>query len=494
MRITNSMIMNSSKANINNNKLNVDKAQNTVATGKKIQVPSDDPITAIRALKLRNNLNELNQYYKKNVEDATSWMKTTEDSLTGIRTAVKSMYDSYMRGANGEMEVKDRATLKDELVALREEIMGICNSKALDRNIFTGYKTSTDFTFKEDNKTASYEIKQSFSGKDIETITYISGIKDFDRTNITGVDETEMPQSNKVYRISLGYQKVDSLGSFTYVDKNGNTQTVTPTTFHLDGSNADAAYTNVPANGAHFIAETGELIIGKDLYTQLVGLKADADGNLPINCTYTKTGFEKNDARPEMYYDCTDLEKDITYTKEDQVISYAVNFDQKLQVNIQISDVIGRDLVRNIDDLVNSIQRVEAAQDKFDEIQEMIDSNRYSGTELEQLQTHLSSAEKELDLQKGILQDIMEAGIGQTQKYEESITVAINDCGNRSRRLQLIQERLGNQQTNFEELKSANENVSESDAILELTAAKLAYESALTATGQISKISLLNYL
>lgn len=494
MRITNSMIMNTSRSNINKNKAAVDRAQYSVTTGMKIQVPSDDPITAIRALKLRNNLNELNQYYEKNVEDATSWMKLTEDSLVGMRTSVKSMYDAYMRGANSSLAAEDRASLKDEIVALREELMGLCNAKAVGRNIFTGYKTSTDFTFMNDERDASYEITQNFTGKDIGEFKYVSGIKGFDRNNITGVLESDMPQENTVYRLNLGYQGIDSLGSFTYVDKTGTSHTITPTTYNLDGTNNDAAYTTVPAGGANFIADTGELILSEDLYNELVSLTPDANGNPPISVTYTKTGFSKYEARPEMYYDCKDLVNNVEYTKEDQEIYYTVNFEQRLKVNTQISDVIGRDLIRNVDDMINALQRVDSAQAKVDEIQDMIDSGRYTGTTLEDLQTHLASAEKELDLQKGILQDVLEAGVGQTQGYEESITVAVTDAGNRSRRLNLIKERLGSQKTNFEDLKATNEKISESDALLDLTAAKLAYESALTATGQIAQISLLNYL
>ncbi len=494
MRVTNSMIMNTSRTNINRNKVAVDRAQYSVTTGNKIQFPSDDPITAIRALKLRNNLNELNQYYEKNVEDATSWMKLTEDSLVGMRTAVKSMYDAYMRGVDSDKASEDRASLKNEIVAYREEIMRLCNAKTVGQNLFTGYKTNTNFTFMEDDVTASYTITQGFSNKDLGEFSYVSGIKEFKQNNVTGILENEMPQKNNYYRLNLGYQALDSLDSFTYVDKDGNTQTITPTTYNLDGTNNDAAYTSVAANGANFIADTGELILGEDLYQELIGLVPDADGNPPISVTYTKTGFKKDEARPEMYYDCKDLVKDIEYTKEDQVISYTVNFDQKLQVNTQISDVIGRDLIRNVDDLINSLQRVESAEAKKKEIQGMIDSGKYTGTDLANLQTHLESAEKELDLQKSILQDILQKGVGQTQKYEESITVAVTDIGNRSRRLGLIKERLANQKTNFEDLKATNEKISESDALLDLTAAKLAYESALTATGQIAQISLLNYL
>ena len=489
MRVTSSMIMNNARTNINNNKAAVDRTAMAVATGKKIQVPSDDPIIAIRALKLRNNLNELNQYYERNVEDAISWMELTEGALTNMRTSVKDMYDAYMRGANGEMHVEERNALKNELVALRQGIMEICNDKSVGRNIFTGYKTSTNFTFMEDND-KSYIITQNFSGMDISDFSYVSSITDFDRTSIDGVAENKMPQLNTIHRLSLGYT---NLGDIKDIDLGG--LNIAVNTVHLNGSNADTAY--LPKEDEiNYIPETGELIIGDKVYEQLAALKPKEDGTLPITVKYEKTGFQKYDARPEMYYTCTDItnpNKPIEYTKEDQEIAYTVNFSQKLTVNTQISDVIGRDLIRNIDDLINCLQRVESAQAKVDEIQEMIDSGRYSDKS-DELQTHLESAQKELDLQKGILQDIMEAGVGQTQRYQESITVAITDVGNRGRRLELIKERLADQQTNFKDLQSQNEDITESDALLDESAAKLAYESALTVTGEISGLGLLNYL
>lgn len=494
MRITNSMIMNNAMTNINTNKMNVDKANAMVFTEKKISRPSEDPITAVRALRLRNDLNEVNQYYEKNVEDAESWMDLTETALSNMRTAVKSMYDCYMRGANGYLDTNDGKAIKDEITALRDEIGSICNSTNAGRYIFTGYKTSTKFTLDAPEPAMSYEITQSFIGKEIEIQEYISNISEFDRTNIVGVAESDMPQSNEIYRIALGYQKLGDLGEFTYVDETGATQTVDVTTYNLDGTNTDDAYLNVAAGGANYIADTGELILSKDLYETLVGLEAAADGTNPISITYQKTGFDEGDARPEMYYDCTDLVSGIVYKKEIQDIEYTVNFSQKLKVNTEISHVIGREMARNIDDMLNAIQRVEDAQEKVDEIQKMIDSKKYTGADLENLKTSLASAEKELELQKKVYMDIMGKGVGQTQNYEALVTEAISDTGNRMSRLYLIKERLGEQQTNFEELKSQNENVELSDALLELTAAKLAYEAALSATGTISQMSLLNYL
>ena len=56
MRVTNQIMMNNSLANIDTNKNKLMEIEERYNTGKKIQRPSDDPIVAIRALKLRNSL------------------------------------------------------------------------------------------------------------------------------------------------------------------------------------------------------------------------------------------------------------------------------------------------------------------------------------------------------------------------------------------------------------------------------------------------------
>ena len=78
MRITNNIILHNTSININGNKGNVDTLNNQMTSQKKIQRPSDDPVTAIRALRLRSTLSEIDQYYEKNIPDAESWLDVTE--------------------------------------------------------------------------------------------------------------------------------------------------------------------------------------------------------------------------------------------------------------------------------------------------------------------------------------------------------------------------------------------------------------------------------
>ena len=91
MRITNQMLTNNMMSNINKNKYNLNKYDEQYSTGKKIQRPSDDPIVAVRALKLRTNLVQLNQYVDKNIPDALAWMDVSESALKNVNQLLTDM-------------------------------------------------------------------------------------------------------------------------------------------------------------------------------------------------------------------------------------------------------------------------------------------------------------------------------------------------------------------------------------------------------------------
>ena len=72
MRMTNKIMQNNSLYNINNNKELQDKLSTQMSTKKKISRPSDDPVIAIRALRLRSDVSQITQYYSKNAKDGNT--------------------------------------------------------------------------------------------------------------------------------------------------------------------------------------------------------------------------------------------------------------------------------------------------------------------------------------------------------------------------------------------------------------------------------------
>ena len=93
MRITNKIMQNNSLSNINSTKVAEDNLSSQISSGKKIVRPSDDPIIAIRALRLRSNVTEITQYYKSNVPDAEAWLNNCKITSRGCYVFLAVLMD-----------------------------------------------------------------------------------------------------------------------------------------------------------------------------------------------------------------------------------------------------------------------------------------------------------------------------------------------------------------------------------------------------------------
>ena len=98
MRITNQMMVNSTMANIQVNKKQVNTLETQLSTQKKINKPSEDPVIAIRALRLRSSLEQVTQYLNKNIPDADSWLKTTEGAAAEKAAPQTAAFGGQVRG------------------------------------------------------------------------------------------------------------------------------------------------------------------------------------------------------------------------------------------------------------------------------------------------------------------------------------------------------------------------------------------------------------
>lgn len=487
MRITNSMMTRNSLNNINLNKIALDRLDTQMSTLKKISRPSDDPVVAIRALRLRSNVSELTQYYEKNIKDATSLLEVTEDTLVNIRELIRNMYESCQQGATDTLTAEDRNTIVTNLTSLKEQVYGEGNADYAGRNLLTGYKTNTDLTFSQD-ATVSYNITETFTGSDVESFTYVGGALTIDKNNITSVDSSTVT-SNTVYRLRLAYDQLDSgtpPSELTYVDSSGTTQSIS---LNVCDPVTDDAYLTVDPDGINYLPGTGELILGENIYKQLQGLTGDG----AISFSYDKTEFKKGDLRPEHYFDCTDNTNGVTYEKTAQAIEYTINFNQKIKVNTEASDVLTHDIGRDIDEILEAVSDTVKAEEKVATIKAMIEDPQYAD-QVTELNTMLEAAQKELDLKEDKMEKLFSAGMTKFQNYQTIADLQVTDVGSRVKRIELTENRLSAQKTSFEKLQSENENVELADVTIEFSAAELAYKASLTAAGRIVTNTLLDFI
>lgn len=200
--------------NINRNKNSLSLLEQQYSSGKKIQRPSEDPIIAVRALKLRTNLSELNQYYEKNIPDAKAWMDVTESALTNINTILTKINTSFVQGTNDPLTPADRTSIMENLVEYKKQIYQEGNSNYAGRYVFTGYKTDKSLIFNENTTNLKYTITENFTGKDIETISKLVGSHSVDEYKPGTPDVNDFgdaPTLTNTYRIRLSYDNLDSL-------------------------------------------------------------------------------------------------------------------------------------------------------------------------------------------------------------------------------------------------------------------------------------------
>ena len=209
MRITNSIMNNNTKNNINISKLNEDKQNTMIATGQKITRPSDDPVVAIRALRLNSNISQSNQYFDKNIPDADAWLKITETALMQTDTVLAKIKESLTQGASDDNTPEDRMNILADLRGMRDQIYSAGNADYADRTVFTGYRTGESLTFMDAENTL-YNIKEEFSADNISMIKHISGDFDVDKTGAdlgTPINQQSI-EENTLYRLRLAYDNV----------------------------------------------------------------------------------------------------------------------------------------------------------------------------------------------------------------------------------------------------------------------------------------------
>src|SRR5690606_35765086 len=134
-------------------------------------------VVAARAWKLRTDVAEVEQY-KRNVEDAQSWLDITETTLAHIGDVLHRARELAVDGANGTKALEDMQKIKAEMEQLRIQLIHLSNTTYAGRYIFSGYKTDTKFI--DDNGNFVIDVANS------ENIKYEVGIGDDIVINVPG--------------------------------------------------------------------------------------------------------------------------------------------------------------------------------------------------------------------------------------------------------------------------------------------------------------------
>ena len=117
--------------------------QKRVATGRRIEQPSDDPVGSVHALALREQVQQMDQY-GRNIREARMFLQATEQAFADIGEILHRTRQIVTQGANDTNDANAREALIQEIRELKRRLLQIGNQRPDgERYLFSGQTVHT---------------------------------------------------------------------------------------------------------------------------------------------------------------------------------------------------------------------------------------------------------------------------------------------------------------------------------------------------------------
>lgn len=457
MRITNSMMVQNTISNINDNLVKLAKLQNQASSKKKIEVASDDPVAAVKSLKLTSYLTDIQQY-QENAEAANSWLSYSDSALGQIGDILATIREETVEAANGTLTDEDREKIGTEITELKDSLIQVANTSYAGRSIFAGYQTD-EIPFAEVATTIGDQV--TYNGK------YLS---------LGGVAAASLADSDLISFYTDNMDKISGqaeLSSATFEE-------FTATSSELDFS--------VTLDG---VSKTISLADGTDydIDAMVDRLQSQLDAAFPASSEQPDSLIKVSQDEGKIVLTVQDgssiainsgtldvgslgfADGQNSSTEDTQNIKYRVGRDSRVTVNAEGSDIVGE----GEDGLFDTLAKLELALSGETQYK----SVSYDASTGVTVETH------DLDL-SGLLDDL-----------DESINRVLSvraDLGARTDNVQQTQTSLEDNELTYTEILSQNDDVDLAEVSVDLSSAQASYQAALAAGAKVIQNSLLDYL
>ena len=142
MRVTEQMRYDSVANNLSQLSSRQAKAAQEAQTGLRVNLPSDDPIAAAQLARLSASQSQVTAR-RSTINSVRGDAEIAESSLQQASDLLAAAKDLAMQGSNGALGATDRATLALQVKDIRDQLIGIANTKGTSGYLFAGSKSET---------------------------------------------------------------------------------------------------------------------------------------------------------------------------------------------------------------------------------------------------------------------------------------------------------------------------------------------------------------
>jgi flagellar hook-associated protein 3 FlgL len=138
MRISNAQITAMMHGSMNTSSEKLGKLMQQMATGERMLMPSDDPISAVRVLRIQREEATLTQY-RTNIANVSGNLSKQEANLKAASDTMLNVRDLLLWAANGSNTSEDLAAIANEMGNLERTILSFANVRDEEgRYLFSG--------------------------------------------------------------------------------------------------------------------------------------------------------------------------------------------------------------------------------------------------------------------------------------------------------------------------------------------------------------------
>jgi flagellar hook-associated protein 3 FlgL len=123
---------------LNRRQAELSELQDRIATGKRVQRASDDPVAAVMAEAAQNRLSRA-QVDQRSVETSRTSLSQAESALGNAGELIQDVRELFLKAGNATYGSREFQSIAQEIEGLRERLLGVANQKdSAGRTLFGG--------------------------------------------------------------------------------------------------------------------------------------------------------------------------------------------------------------------------------------------------------------------------------------------------------------------------------------------------------------------
>ncbi|MEZ6195522.1 MAG: flagellar hook-associated protein FlgL [Planctomycetota bacterium] len=479
LRVTQNLYHQSTQQSLGQSLERLYRTQQQVASGRRIEKPSDDARSIGRLLSVKRNILDVAQF-QKNVNEGRSFTDSASATVLQMSELAQSARETIIQALTPTNEDNDRIALADEIDGYLRDLVGLGNARVAGRYVFAG--TATDrqpFDFEFD---ATGRERVVYGGNG-DTLQAEIGPGLFSPLNLPGSElfgggrrgETVYGGLTGAKPAATGTDSGEGLGRLTVSHvstvyfgggilpgaSSVGGDTILGIGHQIEVSRDDNGAQQVALNGGkpvHFDGSETDLEVrgpdGERVYLDLTGVASsftgtvagNAEGTLSLDGGASSTPIDFNAASQRIF---------------DSVEGRVLNVDPRGIRRAGEESLIHR-----------------GTTDIFSVLVGIRDELRRAGQE--------RSISEDLDFVRELLADFDDA--------HDKVLAGAGRLGTFGSRLEAVSSRLLDDDFNLESQRSNLEDVDFAEAASRLERDQASYQAALLVTSRIGQLSLLNYL